>query len=343
MKYFSKKIIVALLLLVITFDSYAGGGNRTGTGGAAQLLIPVGTAGMAIAGSGIATAEGLDAIFWNPAGVANSLNNTNIGFSHMNYIADIGVENGAISTSIPDIGTVAFNLKSISVGEIAVTTNQYPDGTGRTFKPQYLTAGLTYSRQLTNRIAVGVTGTLVTESLGDASASGVAFNVGLIYKDLADIDGLSFGIVMKNLGPQMKYDGSALSTTASVADWKRSPGILKIDTAPFELPSTFEIGFGYMPYVDKANRLQVTADFQNNNFSGDEYKFGLEYSYVKTFYLRAGYSTSPKSQSEDYIYGLTCGAGISYAMEGITLSVGYAYRDIKYFDANHVFEINLGF
>ena len=343
MKYFSKALLVVLLLLVIATDSFAGGGNRTGTGGAAQLLIPVGTTGIALAGSGIATAEGLDAIYWNPAGLAKSNRSTLVGFSHMNYIADIGVENGAVATSIEGIGTIALSLKSLSVGEIAVTTTTDPDGTGKTFKPQFITAGLTYSRRLTDRIGVGVTTNLITESLGDVSASGVGFNIGLIYDNLGDIDGLSFGIAMKNVGPQMKYDGSGLYITATGDGLKRQPGLFKIESASFELPSTFEIGFGYKPYVDKSNSIQVSADFQNNNFSGDEYKFGLEYAYAKTFYLRAGYATSPKSQSDDYIYGLTCGAGINYAMEGLTLSVGYAYRDVKYFDANHVFELSLGF
>ncbi len=343
MNYFGKSLLVAFLLLVVVTDSFAGGGNRTGTAGAAQLLIPVGTTGTALAGSGIATAEGLDAIYWNPAGVAKDMHGTLVGFSHMNYIADIGVDNAAAATILPGIGTIALNIKSISVDPIPVTTVKYPDGTGQTYKPQFISSGLTYSRVLTDRISVGATATFLSESLGDANATGVAFNIGLIYENLADIDGLSFGVVVKNLGPQMKYDGEGLNIKASNADYLRSVGVYRIQTSSFELPSTFELGFGYKPYVDKSNSLQITADFQNNNFSGDEYKFGLEYSYVKTLYLRAGYATSPKSQSEDYIYGFTAGAGINYAMEGLTLSVGYAYRDVKYFDANHVFEVSLGF
>jgi hypothetical protein len=343
MKYFGKSIFVVLLLLVIATDSFAGGGNRTGTAGASQLLIPVGTTGLALAGSGIATTEGLDAIYWNPAGVAKNTNSTLVGFSHMNYIADIGVDNAAAATTVPGFGTIALNIKSISVDPIPVTTAKYPDGTGQTYKPQFITTGLTYSRVLTDRIAVGATATYISESLGDASASGVAFNIGLIYDNLADIDGLSFGVTVKNLGPQMKYDGEALNITATNTDLVRSTGTYRIQTASFELPSTFELGLGYKPYVDKSNSVSVAATFTNNNFSGDEYKFGLEYSYIKTFYLRAGYSTSPKSQSEDYIYGFTCGAGINYAMESLTVSIGYAYRDVKYFDANHVFEVSLGF
>ena len=343
MKYFSKALFIVLLLLLVAAESYAGGGNRTGTAGAEQLLIPVGTTGLALSGAGVASAEGNDAIYWNPAGVANSSRSTTVNFSHMNYIADIGVEYGAVSTKIEGIGTVAFNLKSLSVGEIPVTTNEYPDGTGKTFRPQFLTTGLTYARQLTDRIAVGATGTLITESLGDATASGFAFNVGLIYQNLADIDGLNFGIVMKNLGPQMKYTGSALNIKATGSDLKRPAGWFTIETAAFELPSTFELGFSYRPYVDRMNSLTVMANFQNNNFSGDEYKFGLEYSYQKMFFIRGGYTTSPASQSPDYIYGLTLGAGIEYSMESLLVKVGYAYRDVKYLDPNHVFEISLGF
>ena len=52
---------------------------------------------------------------------------------------------------------------------------------------------------------------------------------------------------------------------------------------------------------------------------------------------------SPKSQSDEYIYGLTAGAGINYDVGGLDLKIDYAYRDVKYFNANHVFAVTLGF
>lgn len=343
MNYMNKLTAVILLLLMTASVCFAGGGNRTGTGGAAQLLIPVGTRGISLGGSNIALTSDLDAIFWNPAGVAKSEHGTSVAFSHMNYIADIGVEYGAVSSSLEGIGTLAFSIKSLSVGDIPITTNTDPDGTGKKFTPSFITAGLTYSKKLTDRISVGATANLVTESLGEVSASGIAFNIGLLYDNLGEIDGLSFGIVMKNLGPQMRYGGSGLYTQASPTGFLRAPSYLKIESAAFELPSDFELGFGYKVPVDNVSSLALAATFQNNNFSGDEYKLGAEYSYQKMFFARLGYDMSPKSQSDEYIYGFTAGAGINYAVQGLDVTVDYAYRSVKYFDANHVFEVKLGF
>ena len=343
MNYMNKTVTVILLLFVIASTCFAGGGNRTGTGGAAQLLIPVGSRGIAMSGSGIATASDIEAIYWNPAGLAKAEFGTNVTFSHMNYIADIGVEHGAISSNIEGFGALAFDIKSISVGDIPVTTNQYPDGTGKTFAPSFITAGLTFSKALTDRVAVGGTVNVITETLGDVSAAGVGFNIGLMYDRLAEIDGLSFGIAMKNLGPSMRYGGSGLNIQATGSGLNRPPTEFKIESAAFELPSTFEIGFGYKAYSDNVNSLQLAASFQNNNFSGDEYKLGLEYSFQKMFFVRGGYDTSPKSQSDEFIYGFSAGAGINYSTQGLGIEINYAYRDVKFFTGNHVFEVKLGF
>jgi len=330
-------IILAIALLLAVDCIYAGGGNRTGTGGASQLLIPVGVRGMAMAGGNVATSAGVEALFWNPAGTSKNINSANVMFSHMDYIADIGVEYGAVSANFEGFGVLSF--------AILVTTTQDPDGTGKTFSPQMLVAGVTYARQLTERISVGVTANLVTETLGEVSASGMAFDVGVVYDNLAEINGLSFGVVMKNVGPQMQYDGSGLLQEAEVSGFNRPPGLVQINSAPFELPSTFELGLGYRPkLLDDMNSILITTSFKNNNFSDDEYKVGLEYGYNNMFFLRGGYTFAPEQAFEDsYIYGFTGGVGIDYSFESISIKVDYAYRYVKDFDGNHVFGVSLGF
>lgn len=337
------KILVSAFILLLSVNVFAGGGNRIGTGGAAQLLIPVGTRGMAMGEANVSNATGVEALFWNPAGVARMNNSAAVFFSHMNYIADIGVEYGAVAANFEGFGVISLSLKSLSVGNIPVTTTQDPDGTGETFSPTHLVAGLTFSKALTEKIAVGLTANLITEKLGDVSASGVGFNVGVSYNNLVDVNGLSFGIVMKNIGPQMKFAGSGLLTQASDPNLNRPPGYLGFQAAAFELPSTFELGLGYKPVINEMNSVQVAGTFQHNNFSGDEYKMGAEYAYNDILFLRGGYTMSPKSQSEEYIFGLTAGIGVNYQFEGIDLKVDYAFRDVKFFGGNHVFSLGLGF
>lgn len=338
------RLLIIVFTLLLTLDVvYAGGGNRTGTGGAAQLLIPVGPRGIAMGEANVSTAYGVEALFWNPAGVAKMDHSAGVMFSHMSYIADIGVEYGVASANFDGFGVVSLSIKTLAMDDILVTTTQDPDGTGATFKPQILTAGLSYSRQLTERIAVGLTANFVTETLGDVSASGVAFNIGVIYDNLAELEGLSIGLVLKNVGPEMKFDGPGLYTQADVSDYNRPPSYYKIDAAGVEMPSTFEMGLGYKAKIDEANALQFSGMFQHNNFSDDEYKVGAEYGYNNTFFVRAGYLLAPDTPSENYLYGLTAGAGVNVDLEGIDLKIDYAYRYTQYFDGNHIFALSLGF
>ena len=341
MKSIKRIFILAFILLLALGDAFASGGNRTGTGGANQLLIPVGTRGIAMGEANISTSSGIESLFWNPAGVAKMEHSSDIMFSHMSYIADIGVEYGAVAANFEGFGVISFNIKSLSIGDIPVTTTLTPDGTGQTFSPQMLTVGVSYSKQLVEQISVGVTVNYITETLGDVTANGVSFNVGAIYDNLADINGLSFGLVMKNIGPEMKFDGPGLYTVADVNGLNRPPSNYKVDTAPFELPSSFELGFGYQPTLDESNTLMFSGVFQNNNFSDDEWKLGAEYGYNNIFFIRGGYEFSP--DAIDYLYGFTAGVGINYEVEGFAVRVDYAFRDVQFFDANHVFAVTLGF
>ncbi|MEJ2193242.1 MAG: PorV/PorQ family protein [Ignavibacteriaceae bacterium] len=335
------KILLAFILL-LAMDAFAGGGKRTGTGGAAELLIPVGPRGIAMAEANIANSKGIEALYWNPAGVALMQNNADVIFSHMSYIADIGVEYGAVAANFEGFGVFSFSIKSLGVGDILVTTTANPDGTGDTFSPTFIVAGLSYSRQLTEAISVGLTGNFISETMADVSANGFAFDVGVMYNNLADVNGLSIGVVIKNLGPDMKYTGGGLYHEGQITDVSRPPSFYTVEAAAFQLPSNFQLGLGYSPVLDEMNSLQFSGIYQNNNFSGDEYKIGGEYGYQDMFFVRGGYQLAPQI-SDDYLYGFTAGVGINYSVENFGFKVDYAFRDVQFFEANHVIALTLTF
>jgi hypothetical protein len=343
MKALIKFMTVLMLMVIATQGVWAGAANRTGTGGASELLIPVGARDIGMGGSTISTTMGIDALYWNPAGITKSPTSANFLFSHMSYIADIGVEYGAASVNFPDLGVIALSLKSLSIGEIPVTTVENPDGTGQTYSPQFFTAGLTYARQLSDRVSVGVTGNLIIERYGQASANGFAFNAGVMYDNLGSINGLSLGVVVKNIGPQMTVGGPGLLLNANPTSQLSGPQYYSINSAAFELPSTIEIGVGYRMSMSGDNGLLISSAFQNNNFSDDEYKVGAEYSFNKTFFVRGGWSFAPNVNSSDYLFGPTAGAGVVIESEGNTVAVDYAFRSAQYFSGSHVISLRVGF
>jgi len=342
MSYTARLVVVALLLAMASGAAQAGAGNRAGTGGAAELLIPVGTRDIGMSGATVSTSKGIEALFWNPAGAARMPGSAAFYFSHMSYIADIGVDYGAAAVNFAEFGVLAINAKALSIGEIAVTTNENPDGTGTTFSPQFFNLGLTYAKMLSERVSVGVTATFISERMADVSATGVAFNAGVTYDNLASIEGLSIGLALKNIGPEMSFDGGGLMYVAEVEDQNRPPGYYKAEAAPFELPSTLEFGVGYRYAFDAQNALQVAGTFQSNNFADDEYRLGGEYAFQGILFLRAGITMSPEQATPEFIYGPTFGAGLRYQFGTLDLTVDYAFRSVEVFNNNHVFSLGIG-
>jgi hypothetical protein len=202
---------------------------------------------------------------------------------------------------------------------------------------------------LTDRIAVGVTAKLISESLNRASASGFAFDFGVQYRDLGNISGLSIGVVAKNIGGTMKFDGAGLLRQAEAQDVTRPSSPFKVEASSDELPSTIELGVGYTANLGEKSKLNLVSLFQNNNFDDDELKFGVEYDFNNLFFLRGGYNFAPESPNdatgaEDaYVFGLAIGGGFHYDLGGVDLSLDYAWRDVNFFDANNIFTIRLGF
>ncbi len=345
-----KRRIVAVCLFIVCMSLTAFGGrnDKAGASAAAELLIPVGPRIIALGGSSLSTVSGIEALYWNPAGLARSPHSANAMFSHMDYIADIGVEYLALSNAFPGFGTIGFSLKALSFGDILITTEDQPDGTGEIASPTFVTIGGTYSRQLADRISFGVTMNLVSERMERVSASGIAFTIGVQYANVGGIDGFSLGVAVKNIGPQMTYDGNGLYRAGSIDDALRPGGFYLIKAASAELPSSMEIGLGYETVLDDANKLRFSGLFQNNNFSNDEYKTGAEYTYNDMFSLRGGYNfVTAQESGHKSIYsdafGWSFGLGVRTNLSDLDLSVDYAYRAAQFFGGNHALGVIIGF
>lgn len=342
-----KKSILLIVLFVagLSGELNAGGQNRAGTSAAPELLIPIGARYLSMGGAPVAFASGVEAIYWNPAGVDRTTKSVNAMFSHRSYIADIALSYLAVSSKF-DFGTLALSLRTLDIGDIAVTTETAPDGTGEIFSPTFFVAGLTYSGQLTDRISVGITTNLISENFAQVNSSGFAIDAGVQYNGFLTISGLDIGVAMKNIGPAMQYGGPGLWVSANVPGAGRGVTFYKVEAAPFELPSVVEIGAAYHYSFEENNDLTVSSTFQNNNFAYDEYRIGVEYSYDDMLFLRGGYLVGAGvADLRPHIFeNYTIGAGVNFIdLGGTDLSVDYAFVPVEFFDNNHVIAIKIGF
>lgn len=337
-KSISVLLMATALSVLLVGSAFAGNDSRRGTAGATELLIPVGSRGTALSGSINALASGVEAIHWNPAGIARSAS-TEAMFSSLNYIADIKLNYFGVVANFGDLGAFALSLRSLDFGDIPVTTVENPEGTGGTYSPNYLTFALSYSHEFTDRIYGGVTAKLVTEKIVRSTASGFAFDVGVQYLSTT---GIKLGVALKNLGFGMQYDGPDLEyfTTIPGQEQGSRTRSLRLPSASFEFPSTLEIGLGYEYTLTEQHVLALMGNFQNANFAGDEYRIGAEYAFDKMLFLRGGIMQS--QNQDDNIFGPTFGFGVNVPVGGASLNFDYAYRKTDFFSGSQWFSVKVG-
>jgi hypothetical protein len=337
-----------MALALLSATATAGGGDRTGTSGSAQLLIPVGARGIALGSSYSAGISGLNAIYYNPAGLSASKHAAEATFSHMQSFGDMGVDYAAVGAQFQGFGYLAFSVKSLSFGDIDLTDERNPDGTGATWSPTFVALGLTYSRALTDRIRAGVTGYFISEDLYRVSASAAVFDIGVQYQGLAGMRGLSLGVTLRHLGGNMTYTGPGLTRLADESDAKRDPQLLRLEAAGFSMPTSLELAASYAQTFADIHALTVSGSFENNNFLSDQYRVGVEYGFKNFFFLRGSYNLAGEGFNDAfgesaYQYGAAFGAGVNFDSGDLAIGVDYAYRDMAVFDGNHVITVNLGF
>jgi hypothetical protein len=343
MNYKNIKILGVIILVAIFVANIgvAGPKKKYGTSAAPELLIPVGSAGTSLSGANLSSISGVDAMYWNPAGLSAISSKTGEAMvSHMNYVADMNLQYIGGAFKLGNIGVLGASVKIFNVGDILQTTEYYPEGTGVVIKPTYITGTIGLARQMTDRIRFGANIKYISENVADVSANAFAFDFGLQY--IGGNTGLSFGIALKNLGPQLTFNGPGLDQTSIINGQKITQ---RITLQSFDLPTNLEIGMGYKKAFGKDNNIGLSVAFKNSSFSSDEFKVGLEYNYKDFFYVRGAYNIFLNSD-ENNLFGPTIGAGLHYPVGSLILGFDYAYRFVTESainSTNQFFTLHVGF
>jgi hypothetical protein len=320
------------VILTIPALAVAGGSGRIGTAGGLELLIPTDARGAAMGGSVVAASEGTDAWFWNPAGAALVMG-SEISASHRTYIADIALDNVSFAYNAGALGVIGLSVKTLSMDDEPVYTTTQPEGTGEYFSASFVVVGVGYARAVTDQVDFGINGNYIVEDIYHESAQGVAVDMGFLYRP--SINGLTMGVVMKNFGPRMKFEGPDFARQGDTDE-----GEVRTQSASFELPAFFQMGVAWEPTMRGPHRVRVTSAFQSNNFSEDEFRFGSEWGISDQLFLRAGYSASPQ---EHYMHGMSAGAGLRLPLGDIVTLLDYSWADAGVFESNHFFSLKVRF
>ncbi|MFZ5946833.1 MAG: PorV/PorQ family protein [Stygiobacter sp.] len=339
----NKKLIMTLILAAFIMQPIlAQTVTKTGTTAAKFLSIGVGARANAMGGAYSSVANDVSAIYWNPAGIA-SVNETQTLFTYTKMFADININYFGFVIPAGDYGTFGASVTALNVGDMDVTTEFLPEGTGEKFSAGSYAFTLSYAKFITENFAVGANVKYIRESIYNSSASGIAFDIGTIFT--TPFYGIKFASSISNYGSKMQMSGDDLLVRYD-PDPQRAGNNQTIDayykTDEFELPLRLQIGISRDFKILDEHRLTLAIDATHPNDNNQWVNIGSEISlFNELISLRGGYKTLFLKDTQE---GLTLGAGIKYDGLGFfKISVDYSYQRLKFLDNMHSFSIMLGF
>lgn len=255
---------------------HAGG---VGTTGAQFLKIGLGARPVAMGGVYAGIADDVNAIYWNPAGLAQ-VSGKELTAQHIVWFQEISYEYVGYAHNCGKLGTAGVMVNYLSMDDLEKRTGDTdtPDGT---FKASDLAISLAFGRKLNDKLSLGASFKYLSQKIDTSDASGIAVDLGGLYK-LSDK--LSLGLAVQNLGTKMKFESEA------------DP-----------LPLNIKIGAGY-----KLNNLTLGVDVNYPTDNDINFALGAEYALKLggiSLPLRVGYNTKNVSDL-DSLAGLGAGLGI---------------------------------
>ncbi len=339
-----KKLYNILCLTLVSAAAFAGNPDRQGEAGANQLLINPWARCAGLHETNTSNTVGAEAMFLNVAGLSR-INKTQIQLGHTRYIAEININALGFAQKMGKGGAFGISLVALDLGDFDYLTEDVPDGSGATFSPSYFNMGLSYSHLFSNKVSVGVTAKIVSESVTNVSAKAFALDAGVQYVT-GENDNFKFGISLRNVGSKMRFSGEGLSKgLPNPGPTYEYANTYYERAAAYELPSQLNIGASYDWLLGKTNRLTLVGNFTSNAFSRDQLGAGLELSVRKVFALRMGYKyelDAPIGSTEATIdNGLSGGFTVSMPVRkdsDVRIALDYGYRQTAIFSGIH----NLG-
>ena len=251
----------------------------------------------------------------------------------MGNISGIGLNAAGFAQRVGEAGVLGVSFVSMNYGDIEITTTELPEGGIGYFNPSSINLTLSYAKKFSSSISGGMNLKIVSQSISNVGAQGVAIDAGIRYVT-GEQDNIKFAISLKNVGPPMSFSGDGLSLDILNPSTSLSIGMVQRSSS-FELPSQLCIGTSYDFIFSENSTLTAAGSFSANSFSRDQFHFGLNWK-VKTekasFGLMGGFVYEQGIfDSNEMATALSgpCG-GFSFDFpfgdSGSNLGLNYAYR-----------------
>jgi len=304
------------------------GGQRAGTSVFTFLNIGVSARASGMGESVVALNQDATSVHYNPAIIAQ-LDQTELSISQIRWPADIFYDYFSLTHRLKGRHYLGFNGGILHMKPMMETTEYFPDGTGKYFTYQDRFLGVTYGARMTDRFSFGLTLKYVSEDLADHKMSATLIDLGTFY--WTGYGSLRFCASLSNFGKQVSPEGSYLKT---ILDQNTGNEIEeKSDFEKFSPPTQFRVGAAIDP-INTQDHLVTFSTQLNHPVDNAEYIVtGLEYSFMKIFYLRTGYKFNKNEEN------FTTGAGLFIPLGRFKLRVDYGYANFDHLTDPNRFSI----
>ncbi len=277
--------VLGLLMYGVAFSQ--------GTVGFELLRMEATARGAAASGALVAMAGEIDAMYSNPATIAD-LEDRWVSLTYLKHLLDFHSGTIGYAQPVRDYGTLGARVTYFDYGSFDEATPQ-GEFTGRTFGANDMLFSLSFARRIGSVYRMGVTVNYIRSQIEDYSASAVSANLGFLVKTNAKVQGIkevTLGGAVYNLGT---------ATKAFIEDKD-------------DLPMGFRGGL-YAPL----EYLPLTVSLQATKWVDQDVQFAIsgEFKPIDALRIRVGYSTEGHDQhldtDKDRLAGLSAGFGIFYS------------------------------
>jgi hypothetical protein len=257
------------------------GGSRAGTTGMQFLKIGLDARSAGLSGNYVAVANDVAALYWNPAGITGlDSQKTHFQFGHTLYWADIGISYGGLVRRLGDGSMLGLSVMSLNSGDMPVTTEFQPFGTGETFAVHNSLIGLTFAKALTDQFSFGISGKWARESMAGIATNNAIFDFGITYD--VGLKNARFAVSVANFGVNVSPTGEIRRLNFTGQETVR-------DFEDVSVPAIFRIGFAFDPLVTEFHRITAIAQLNHPTDNKETFGIASEYNYKNIFFGRLGY------------------------------------------------------
>ncbi|MEK7274414.1 MAG: PorV/PorQ family protein [Candidatus Desantisbacteria bacterium] len=281
---------IALIIMIVTVVSLRNTWADKST--AANILeFGSGVRPTAMGEAFCGVADDINAICWNPAGIA-WLNKKEISLGHDNYYQNIRYESISGIYPVEDIlSCVGLNVAILRAGEIIGMDNKGNKIANPDAGDSLITLSFAQVMDEDMRLGIGVGIKWIHQKIAEEKSSGMACDAGILYKGSYKNCPYTLGAVVQNIGEKMKFVREK-----------------------YDLPLNFKIGASKKMWN---NKILCAIDINKSGKDKMYANIGSEYSVTDNLILRIGINGR-----NNVDMGISSGLGVRI---GDRLRLDYSY------------------